>query len=113
MVNRMNNCINSYEELLSNCGCSTCTDISHELSQITNELVSMVNSALAIENQLCQIALEIANNSKNNTIPTEVGNDIICMKQTMNAINCALTGAANQLQSLICSSLDNDLISAQ
>lgn len=96
-------CLKYYNELLEYCNCNKKQelDLEDEINDIAKRIVSIVNKSLKINEDLINIAIEIAK-SNNCIVPKNIYENLCCIQNSVNTINCSSSTAAQCLQSLVC-----------
>ena len=101
------NYMDDYNDLLNNYG-YCCNEEKNKkdieadaLSDISNKLVSIVNTALSINEDLVSIATAVAaeNCCK---VPCDIYELLCCIQKSVNEINCSSSQAAKCLKGLFC-----------
>lgn len=97
------NYMNDYNDLLNKSGC--CNEENEidsiSISDISNKLVSIVNTALSINQDLVAIATAVAADNCCK-VPCDIYKYLCCIQKSVNEINCSSSNAAKCLKGLSC-----------
>lgn len=97
------NYMDDYNDLLNKYGCCHDEDKKEKssLENISEKLVSIVNTALSINEDLVDIATTVAaeNCCK---VPHDIYKLLCCIQKSVNEINCSSSNAAKCLKALSC-----------